>query len=170
VGEHTPDASQWTMRETKHVNGGKDWFGYEHQCVEQPRLRRFDRYERKSRLVKSTWRVDGEDRASFDDALEALESTPALTGVEMETLALFRAESMAKSEFGDFQTAYPVLRVLDAKGLVWWENGRVRLLPDAALAAIGTTESNASGTPAWEYVSARVDAARAVIAKARGAS
>lgn len=33
---------------------------------------------------------------------------------------------------------------------------------------LGTAESNASGNPEWEHVSARINAARAAIAKATG--
>lgn len=63
---------QWTMREEIHHNGGREWFGYTHRCVEEPRLTRFDRYEKKTRSVTSTWRVDWIDRASLEDAVEAL--------------------------------------------------------------------------------------------------
>lgn len=35
---------------------------------------------------------------------------------------------------------------------------------------LGTAESNASGTPQWEFVSSKINAARAAIAKANGAA
>lgn len=53
---------------------------------------------------------------------------------------------------------------------------RLQLLASVLLGALkglnesilGTAESNASGNPNWEYVSARVNAARAAIAQAEG--
>ena len=35
---------------------------------------------------------------------------------------------------------------------------------------LGTAESNASGTPQWEFVSSKINTARAAIAKATGAA
>ena len=68
-------SKNWHIKEVAHLNGGKVFFGYIHQCVEQPRLERFDRYDRKTRSVTSTWRVDGNDMASFEDAISALENS-----------------------------------------------------------------------------------------------
>ena len=63
---------QWTMLEEIHHHGGGEWFGYTHRCVEEPRLTRFDRYERKTRSVTSTWRVDWIDCADLEAAVLAL--------------------------------------------------------------------------------------------------
>lgn len=62
----------WTMREEIHHNGGGEWFGYTFRCEQDPRLTRFDKYERKTRSVTSTWRVDWIDQASLEDAVLAL--------------------------------------------------------------------------------------------------
>jgi hypothetical protein len=154
------------MREVAHINGGKDWFGYRHQCIQQPRLSRFDRYTRKDRSVASTWRVDGEDCASLTDALAKLEVPPSLTVSEMRALCQFATPTMAKRDFADFQAVYPDLRTLADKGLVWWDQGKVSLLLNAIGPAIDRAESNASGTPAWDAVSPTATATRAAIAKA----
>lgn len=66
------DVRQWHMREEIHHNGGPDWFGYTFRCVEEPRLTRFDRYERRTKSATSTWRVDWIDRESLEDAVAAL--------------------------------------------------------------------------------------------------
>lgn len=167
--QHTPAHGDWTMRETAHLNGGKDWFGYKHQCIEQPRLSRLDRYLRKDRSVTSTWRVDGGDCASFEDALDQLESPPSMTIADLDAVSQFTAAEMGKADFADFQATYPALRTLADKGLVWWQAGRVRLLFDALLAAIGSTESNSSGNPSFDAFAPRCASARAAIAKARDA-
>lgn len=70
------DAKSWRMAEAVHYNGGKVFFAYLYRCVEQPRLSRYDYYERKTRSVTSTWRVDGRDQPSFEAAIEAL-NTPS---------------------------------------------------------------------------------------------
>lgn len=162
----TKEHEAWTMRETAHYNGGKEWFGYKYQCIEQPRLSRKDRYTRKDRSVSSVWLVDGEECATFGAALEILESPPALTVPELDIVAAFTAVTMEKRGFGNFSEAYPPLKALDSKGLVWWEDGKVSLRRDALLQALGSTESNASGTPAWDAIGPRVAIARAAIAKA----
>jgi hypothetical protein len=46
----------WRLREAAHYNGGEEFFAYLHRCVENPRLSRFDRYQKKDRSVTSTWR------------------------------------------------------------------------------------------------------------------
>ena len=63
----------WTMRESKHINGGKKFFAYEFQCDQEPRLTRYDHYDRKTRSVTSTWRVDGIDQADMQSAINTLE-------------------------------------------------------------------------------------------------
>lgn len=86
------EVSKWTMREEIHHNGGGEWFGYTHRCDQEPRLTRFDRYEKKTRSVTSTWRVDWVDRASLEDAVEAL-AGPRATCEHHWTKSLPRATS-----------------------------------------------------------------------------
>jgi hypothetical protein len=118
------DAKQWHMRESAHYNGGKVFFAYLHRCVEQPRLSRFDRYERKDRSVTSTWRTDGQDRASLADAVEALNTPPVFSADEMAFLASSPDDYEAERREGlDYQLADSVLN----KGAIEFERGRFRL-------------------------------------------
>lgn len=74
------------MKERAHLNGGRDWFGYIHQCVEYPRLSRLDKYLRKNRSVESTWRVDGAPVADLGAAVTALNVPPVFTEDEQALL------------------------------------------------------------------------------------
>lgn len=68
----TLDTTGWTMREVAHYNGGAAWFGYLYQCVQEPRLVLFKRYDKKTRTATATWRVDGNDQVNLDAAKAAL--------------------------------------------------------------------------------------------------
>lgn len=163
------DHNAWTMRETAHYNGGSEWFGYKYQCIQQPRLSRKDRYTRKDRAVTSKWLVDGEECASFEEALDRLSVAPVMSAGELDTIAAFSGVVMAKRDFPDFDAVRGHLMTLSEKGLVWWENGAVRLLRDALLSAVGSAESNASGNPAWDVIGPRCAVARtAMIAASKG--
>lgn len=75
VGATAPtleQVKQWRVRQEIHHNGGSEWFGYTFRCVEEPRLTRFDRYDRQTKGVSSTWRVDWIDQPSLEQAVEAL--------------------------------------------------------------------------------------------------
>jgi hypothetical protein len=113
------------MRETMHLNGGKEWFGYIHQCVEHPRLSRRDKYTRKDRGVQSTWRVDGKECADLDAALDALAKPVVLTDQERAALTQWRDDSDAAwaARGGN----YEMMRALNDKGLL---NGRSGITPD----------------------------------------
>lgn len=109
-----PFPAEWRMRETAHYNGGKEWFGYGKQCIEEPRLSCIDRYYRKDRSVVRTWKVDGEDCASADAAWAALQLPPVLTGEERAALALIGDEPA--DHRGEID--YAVAHYLRAKGLI----------------------------------------------------
>lgn len=49
-------AKNWTLREDAHYNGGKTFFAYLMRCVQQPRLSRYDRYDKATKTSTSTWR------------------------------------------------------------------------------------------------------------------
>jgi hypothetical protein len=126
------DVKGWTMRETAHYNGGKEWFGYGHQCIENPRLYRLDRYTRKDRSVTSTWSVDGEDCADLDEAIERLNSDPVVTADEIAALKLLTTEFQPLRDVraGDAYKALPqgtLSHWCSRKGLVWAEKGQARL-------------------------------------------
>lgn len=82
------DLLKCTTRETAHLNGGKEWFGYIHRCNEQPRLTRLDKYIRKTRGVESTWRVDGKSVADLAEAAKLLSTPYQPTPEELVLLAL----------------------------------------------------------------------------------
>ena len=118
------DAKNWRMVEAAHYNGGKVFFAYLHRCVEQPRLSRYDRYERKTRSVTSTWRVDGADRPSFSDAIEALNTPPAFTDQEVAILRTFSDEPEdRREEMCADQEPYP-WHSLREKGAIVWQARR----------------------------------------------
>lgn len=109
------------MRETMHLNGGKEWFGYIHQCVEHPRLSRKDKYTRKDRGVHSTWRVDGQECADLDAALAALSQPVVLTDDERDALIQWRDDfTTAWAARGD---NYAMMRALGDKGLIDGKTG-----------------------------------------------
>ena len=117
------------MRETIHLNGGKEWFGYIHQCVEHPRLSRKDKYTRKDRGVHSTWRVDGIECTDLDAALDALAKPVVLTDEERTALTLWRDDfPSAWAARGD---NYTMMRALSDKGLL---NGKTGITDDGRAA------------------------------------
>lgn len=118
------DANLWHMRESAHYNGGKVFFAYLHRCVEQPRLSRFDRYERKDRSVASTWRVDGQDMASFADAVEALNTPPVFTAEELSFLAEAPLDYEPERRPG---LNYELADSVRNKGAIEFDHGRYRL-------------------------------------------
>lgn len=77
ITDSYPKQASWTLRETTHFNGGQKFFAYEYTCVEEPRLTRYDHYDKKLRSSTSTWRVDGVDQLSFADAMATLGVLPA---------------------------------------------------------------------------------------------
>lgn len=127
------NAADWTMREVAHYNGGKEWFGYRHQCNQQPRLSRMDRYMKKDRSVVSTWSVDGQDCADLTEAIARLNTDPTIDADERAMLA---ALSPAFQPLKDVRSRAPYTTLPDAvtilhhqlsrKGLVWAENGHIR--------------------------------------------
>lgn len=71
----TIDTTQLTMKNVAHYNGGKAFFAYGYECVQHPRLTLFKRYDRKTKQVTCTWRVDGVDQASAEAAITTLEAS-----------------------------------------------------------------------------------------------
>ena len=66
------EVKDWTLRETAHLNGGSAWFGYEHTCVQHPRLKRHTRCDKKLRTCSHTWSVDGVMFETLEAAVTAL--------------------------------------------------------------------------------------------------
>ena len=61
------------IREIAHYNGGKAFFAYGYECVQHPRLTLFKRFDRKTKQVTDTWRLDGVDQPSLEVAVAGLE-------------------------------------------------------------------------------------------------
>jgi len=126
------------LREDAHYNGGKEFFAYLMRCTQHPRLTRYDRYSRLDKSVTSIWRVDGQDVASLDSAIDALNQPPTFSEEELAILATIteepvdrRKEMIANSE---------PWRALRDKGAIIWDKGRVRI-SDAGRAALNAKES-----------------------------
>lgn len=127
------DAADWTVTESAHYNGGKEWFGYGYTCVQQPRLYRLDKYLKKDRTVTSTWSVDGKDCADLTEAVERLNVDPVIGDDERAMLASLLP---AFQPLARVREAEPYTTLTDApsvlhhwlrrKGLVEAQNGHVR--------------------------------------------
>lgn len=113
------------MREAMHGHGD-GFFFYEHECIEHPRLRRFDRYDKKTRSVTSTWRVDGEDVADLAAAADRLARPPTITDAERVTLAT------VPDEWSDLRSRFVELWSLRLKGLIECQGRLSRRSPLAA--------------------------------------
>lgn len=119
------DLKQCTMRETIHLNGGSEFFGYVLVCNEHPRLQRIDKTDRRTKKTTIQYQVDGEDVASLDEAAERLSGPPRVTP-EMQA-----ALDAIGPEYADHRKALPyeVLRKLADCGLIeWGERGKCRVV------------------------------------------
>lgn len=118
------DARNWRMREAAHYNGGAAFFAYLHRCIEQPRLARFDRYDRKTRSVTSTWRTDGQDAQSLADAIQRLNVPPVFTAEELAFLAKAPVDYETERRK---DVDYLIADAVRNKGAIEYENGLFRL-------------------------------------------
>ena len=111
------------LRETAHYNGGRDWFGYDHECIEYPRLRRHDRYDRRSKSVSSKWFVDEAECIDIHDAAKRLQIKPVLPDELLPALALVTDEPQ---DFRKTEHLSAILR-LRRYGMVHANKGRVTI-------------------------------------------
>lgn len=125
--------AEWKMRERAHYNGGKEWFGYGYQCVENPRLYRIDRYKKATRSVESEWQVDGAKCADIAECAARLNSPPLLTDDEFAMLNVVQPGFVSRAElkrieaYASFDDPMHILHYLDRKGCIEWQSGSVRL-------------------------------------------
>lgn len=110
-----PFPPDWKMREGAHFHGGQEWFGYRYDCIQQPRLSRFDRYRRRDQSVTHTWMVDGLDCADAEAAWAALQVPPSLSDAERTFLMGVPDEPTHWTN-----RSADVLRSLRDKGMVQW--------------------------------------------------
>lgn len=111
------------MRQTAHYHGA-GFFGYRYQCVEHPRLARNDRYDKKTRKVKSTFVVDGEERADLPAAIAALNVPVVLT--EADRLALQHVPDEFEDIRRNEKPGSLAMFYLAEKGLIEWSAGKCR--------------------------------------------
>ncbi|MBN9028907.1 MAG: hypothetical protein J0I23_03800 [Rhizobiales bacterium] len=128
-------AKNWTLREDAHYNGGKTFFAYLMRCVQQPRLSRYDRYDKATKTSTSTWRVDGIDFPNFNAAIIALNIEPELTAEER--LVLETVTSKPSDRRKEMIANYEPWHGLREKAFILWEKGRVTIT-DAGRAALLT--------------------------------
>jgi hypothetical protein len=59
------DFNSWRFnRDAVHFNAGKEFFGWGHRCVTQPRLLVIDKYFKKDRSSQRSYVVDGKTQCS----------------------------------------------------------------------------------------------------------
>ncbi len=121
-----------TVQEVAHLNGGREWFGYIHRCVQHPRLTRLDKYVRKTRGVASTWRVDLKPVADLAEAAKILSTPYAPSADEIALLA------EVPDEYTLFEMWVRFVPLAEV-GLVEFSNGECRRT-DAGRAALATKE------------------------------
>lgn len=128
-----------SLRERAHHNGGEAFFGYTMQHIQYPRLTRFDRYDKKTKQVSSTWAVDGSDVASIEEGVARLNVPPTFTEAELGEL------SKVTDEFIDLRKTrnYLLNHALEAKGAIEWRAGKCRLT-DIGRAATHPASSTAA--------------------------
>lgn len=109
------DYNSWRFRKDDvHFNGGKEWFGYGHRCIDQPRLLVVDKYLRKDRSVKRSYQVDGKIRCeTLAEALAALSVPPVVNEEERALLATVLPDWYRPDERGNLVS-------LAYMGLVEW--------------------------------------------------
>lgn len=139
-GKVLPFPAGWQMRKTTHLNGGREWFGYGFQCIQEPRLGRIDRYYRNDRDVVRTWKVDGHDCADAAAAWEALQKPPKFTDAEIECLRQVGDEPADLRKVLPYETYY----FLQAKGAV--TGLRACQLTEVGRAAIPNPHPEDAGT------------------------
>lgn len=135
------DFERWRFnRDAVHFNGGREFFGWGHRCVDQPRLLVIDKYFRKDRSTQRSYLIDGKTPCTtLDEALAVLSKPPTISD---DLLALLRGLS---DEWIDADGRVPYLPLHDM-GLMEFHHDK---------------ESR-------QFLMRRTDAGRAVIAEKAG--
>lgn len=120
------DVRGMKLRQSQHLNGGSDWFAYRYVCIEQPRLSRFDRYDKRKRSVEVTWEVDGAEVENLAAAVDRLNVPPVLDAVEIVALALIPADWTPVREARQGM-ALETFLALRSKGCIEAEDAKCRL-------------------------------------------
>lgn len=117
------DVMKGSLRERAHHNGGEAFFAYTMQHIQYPRLTRYDRYDKKTKQVVSTWAVDGEDAVSIESAVERLNVPAVFTKAELDELSKVTDEYLDIRHTRDRDLNH----ALEAKGAIEWRAGKCRL-------------------------------------------
>lgn len=109
------DFNTWRFnRNAVHFNGGKDFFGWGHRCVDQPRLLVIDKYIKKDRSTQRSYLIDSKTPCTtLAEALAALSVPPILTPEECDLLATVSPDWMVPEKRG------PLLPLADM-GMIEW--------------------------------------------------
>lgn len=113
------------LRHQAHLDGPrgpKGWFGDVRQCIEHPRLSRFDKCHRATRKVEVIWQVDWQPCASLEEAVAKLNEAPVLTDAEKAALERVTDDWQDLRKGGGIND----LIMLGYKGLIEWEDGKCR--------------------------------------------
>src|SRR5687767_12756070 len=83
------DFNSWRFnRDAVHFNGGKQFFGYGHRCIDQPRMLVIDKYFNKDRSQQRSYLIDGKQPfTTLAEALAALAMPPVLSDDELRLLS-----------------------------------------------------------------------------------
>ncbi|MBR0871172.1 hypothetical protein JQ633_12445 [Bradyrhizobium tropiciagri] len=134
------DFNAWRFnRDVVHFNGGKEFFGWGHRCVDQPRLLVIDKCIRKDRSTQRSYLVDGKTPCtSLAEALAALDVAPVLTDEELRLLGTVQEEWVRPDE------RVPLLPLAEMGMIEWGRNAENRVtcrLTPAGAAMLGGATS-----------------------------
>lgn len=137
------DYNSWRFnREAVHYNGGSEFFGYGHRCIDQPRLLVIDKYFKRDHSTQRSFQVDGQTSCTtLDEALDALTVPPTVNAEERALMATLGDDWHVPEKRA------PYLPLAD-KGFVTWgrdADDRVTLrITDAGRAALKSPAPEAS--------------------------
>ncbi len=145
------DFDGWRFRrDAVHFNGGREFFGWGHRCIDQPRLLVIDKYFKRDRSTQRSYLVDG--RVTFptlEGALEALSVPPAVSADDRRLLEILAnqgdADGWARPEL-----RAPYLGLADMGFVEWGRTAANEVtcrLTDAGRTAIATLERLQKETP-----------------------
>jgi hypothetical protein len=140
------DFNGWRFnRDAVHFNGGREFFGWGHRCIDQPRLLVIDKYFKKDRSSQRSYLIDGKTPcATLSDALAALSIPPSLTDAERAKLRAIAAFDWIRP----LERA-PLLPLADM-GLIEWgrdaENNVTCRLTSAGREQLAGTQRSGEGS------------------------
>lgn len=94
------DFNGWLFKhDDVHFNGGKEFFGWGHRCVDQPRLLIIDKHFRRDRSTQRSYLIDGRTPCTtLDEALAALSVPPAVGADDIALLRTLPPDGWSRPE------------------------------------------------------------------------